>query len=150
MQLFFIWIIKNEKGFKWVINSENDKALELNIEINIINQNIKFVIQLDKTEKNINEMYNNSKKLLELYIKKLGTEILNKNNNVNIHMYNEEIFPIKKEEELDLINEGCKKNLNKKIRKMKLLYKVSRGGDSADNFHKLCDNISNTLAIVKI
>ena len=63
-------------------------------------------------------------------------------------MYKEEIFLIKNEES-DSISEGSKKNLNKKIRKMKLLYKVSLDGDSAKNFPKLCDNISNILTIFK-
>ena len=59
-------------------------------------------------------MNDNVKKLLELYIEKYGTEILIQYNNDNIHIYNrEETFLIKKKE-LDLINEGLKKNLNKK------------------------------------
>ena len=32
---------------------------------------------------------------------------------------------------------------------MKLLYKASLDGDTAENFHKHCNNIANTLTIVK-
>ena len=94
-------IIKNEKGFKLIINSKNNENIELNIEINIINKNLKFVIKLNKIEKNIYEMYNNDKELLELYIEKYGTEILDQNNN-NIHIYNSEVAI--NNEELNLIN----------------------------------------------
>ena len=61
-------------------------------------------------------MYNNVKKSLDLYIEKYRTKIFdqNINDNDNVHIYyNEKVFPIKKYE-LDLINEGLKKNLNKK------------------------------------
>ena len=44
-------VIKNEIGFKLIINSKNNEAIELIVEISIINQNIKFIIQLDKIEK---------------------------------------------------------------------------------------------------
>ena len=141
-------IIQNEKGFKLKVNSKSNEIIELIVEINIINQNLKSVIQLNKIEKNINEKYNEVKKLLELYMEKYGTEILNQNYN-NIHIYNNEETDSINKEELDLINEGLKKNLNKKIKKMKLLYKASRDGDSAENFHKNCDNTANTLTIVK-
>ena len=40
--------------------------VELVGEIKISNQNLKFIIQLDKIEKNINEMFNNVKKLFDL------------------------------------------------------------------------------------
>ena len=42
-----------------------------------------------------------------------------------ILIYNNEGNCFLKKEELDLINEGLKKNLNKKIKEMKLLYKAS-------------------------
>ena len=40
-------IIQNEKGFKLITNLKNNENFELIVEINIINQNIKFVIQLE-------------------------------------------------------------------------------------------------------
>lgn len=39
-------------------------------------------------------------------------------------------------------------NMNKII-KTKLLYRLSRDGDSVETFHKLCDNISPTLTLVE-
>ena len=87
--------------------------------------------------------------MLELYIEKYGTEILNQNNNKIIYKYNNEGIVLINKDELDLINKGFKKKMSKKIKEMKLLYKASRDGDSAENFHKRCDSIENTLTVVK-
>ena len=38
----------------------------------------------------------------------------------------------------------------KKEIEFKLIYKATKDGDSIDNFHYHCDNISNTLIIIKI
>ena len=142
-------IIKNEKDFKLIINSKNNEIMELVVKTKIINKNIKFIIQLDKIEKNIYEKCNDVKKMLELYIEKYGTEILNQNNNKIIHIYNNEGIVLINKYELDLMNEGFKKKMNKKIKKMELLYKSSRDGESTENFHKRCDSVENTLTIVK-
>ena len=56
---------------------------------------------------------------------------------------------IVKEEELYLIDEGIKKNFNKKIKKYKLLYRASRDGFEAKDFHSKCDNNSFTVTFVK-
>ena len=44
---------------------------------------------------------------------------------------------------------GIKKNLNKTIKGAKLLYRASRDGDSANNFHSKCDGKENTVTFVK-
>ena len=51
--------------------------------------------------------------------------------------------------DLQIIFKGIKKQTNKKIKKMKLIYSALEDGDSAESFHKHCDGISNTLIIIK-
>ena len=43
---------------------------------------------------------------------------------------------------------GIKKNLNKKIKEVKLLYRATRDGDNAQ-FHNKCNGKNNTLTFVK-
>ena len=44
---------------------------------------------------------------------------------------------------------GILKQLNKKIKSIKLLYKASIDGDKGTDFHKKCNNIQNTVTFVK-
>ena len=48
----------------------------------------------------------------------------------------------------DLINEGLKKKLNKKIKSHKLIFKASRDGFKSKEFHKKCDWKSNTVTFI--
>ena len=50
--------------------------------------------------------------------------------------------------DLELILRGINKTVNKKIRRIALLYKASQHGDSASNFHSFCDGKENTLTLV--
>ena len=52
-------------------------------------------------------------------------------------------------EDFILVSNGIKKNLNKFIKKVKLLYRASRDGESATNFHTKCNGKSNTVTFVK-
>ena len=56
---------------------------------------------------------------------------------------------IKNKFELAQINNGVKHQLNKNIKKINLLYRCSRDGDSISSFHKNCDNHSNVLFLVE-
>ena len=56
---------------------------------------------------------------------------------------------IMKYNELNLIETGVKKNLNKKIKKYTLLFRASNDGFSASNFHSKCDGKNNTVTLVK-
>ena len=51
--------------------------------------------------------------------------------------------------ELKIPLEGIYKNLNKKIKEIKLLYKAMRDGDQAKDFHSRCDVKENTLIFIK-
>ena len=56
---------------------------------------------------------------------------------------------IMKENEFDMIHLAIKSRLNKEIKELKKLYQASIDGDGAINFHSRCDNIPNTLVIIK-
>ena len=47
-----------------------------------------------------------------------------------------------------IYRDSDKNFINKKL-KMKLLYRVSRDGDSSSTFHQKCDNIKDTITLVK-
>ena len=54
-----------------------------------------------------------------------------------------------KENEFDFIHLAIKSRLNKEIKEIKKLYQATIDGDGAINFHSKCDNIPNTLVIIK-
>ena len=125
-------------------------------------------ITIEKQQKEFNEYKNyNEKKFKELesLIKKESENL-----KFNIEYYNDvylnsdEINKIKAEEakfkesvdtkimkynELYLIETGIKNSQNKKIKKFKLLFRASRDGYGAQNFHDKCDGKGNTLTLVK-
>ena len=53
------------------------------------------------------------------------------------------------ENEFKLINLGIKNRLNKKVKVLKKLYQALIDGDDIINFHSKCDNIPNTLVLIK-
>ena len=54
-----------------------------------------------------------------------------------------------KQNDFDLINLAIKSRLNKGIKDLKKLYQATIDGDSPLNFHSRCDNIPNTLTLIK-
>ena len=54
-----------------------------------------------------------------------------------------------KENEFDLIHLAIKSRLNKEVKELKKLYQATIDGDGALNFHSRCDNIPNTLVLIK-
>ena len=102
------------------------------------------------------------KKEFENKIKELEKE--NKNLKDNIEYYNkiyvppEEINRLKslnidsqilKIYEINLIEKGVQKNLKKKINKYTLLFRATKDGFRASNFHSKCDGKSNTVTLVE-
>ena len=79
-------------------------------------------------------------------------KILGKSESINYLVINNIIIDsniIKNKFELAQINNGVKHQLNKNIKKINLLYRCSRDGDSISSFHKNCDNHSNVLFLVE-
>ena len=56
---------------------------------------------------------------------------------------------IMKENEFDMIHLAIKSRLNKEVKELKKLYQATIDGDGAINFHSRCDNIPNTLVLIK-
>ena len=51
--------------------------------------------------------------------------------------------------EFPLIHSGIKKRLRKKVKELKKLYYATIDIDNANDFHSNCDNIPNTLVLIK-
>ena len=56
---------------------------------------------------------------------------------------------IMKENEFEMVRLAIKSRINKEIKELKKLYQATIDGDGAINFHSRCDNIPNTLVLIK-
>ena len=72
----------------------------------------------------------------------------NENENINKYIFNKKSV-IMKENEFDLIHLAIKSRLNKEIMALNKLYQAFIDGDRAINFHSKCDNVPNTLVVIK-
>ena len=68
--------------------------------------------------------------------------------NINKYVFNNNSV-IMNEKEFDLIHFALKSRFNKEVKEIKKLYQATIDGDGAINFHSKCDNIPNTLTIIK-
>ena len=134
------------------------------IEIELINK----IQNLEKIEKELNELKTNYgyikqentelKKSLEEHKKEINdlkSEIneikkvlIPQNNIVNkLKIGNKSV--IMKEEEFDLIHSAIKERLNKEVKELIKLYQATIDGGDVGTFHSRCDNIPNTLVLIK-
>ena len=51
--------------------------------------------------------------------------------------------------EFEIINSSIEQRMNKEIIEIKKLYQSTKDGGDPTQFHKLCDNVSNTLVLYK-
>ena len=151
-------ILKNEnKELKEKQNKEINKLKEKENEINELKE---------KIEKQNKEINNLKEKLNE--INKLNEKIENQNKEIN-KLKEKEINELKqktkllfgnvkfendksvimKEDERNMIFSEIENKMNKKIRKIKKLYQATIDGGDPINFHSKCDNIENTLVLIK-
>ena len=123
------------------------KINQISNENESLNEKIQKEIQINQQtfQKEIKEIKEN----LEIFNKNLIKEKLLEKVHKLILFHNMKSDIIKCEE-LDLIEEGIRKNLNKKIREYKLLFKAKRDGFGSKDFHSKCDNKSYTVSFVKI
>ena len=56
---------------------------------------------------------------------------------------------IENQNELDMVKLPIEKTMNKKIKEIKKLYQATKDGGDPSTFHKICDNIPNTLILYK-
>ena len=70
---------------------------------------------------------------------------------ININRYTKfnEKSVIMKEDEFNFIKPVIEVKINKRIKELKKLYQATVDGDSAQMFHSKCDEVPNTLVIIK-
>ena len=102
------------------------------------NKELKNIIEnLKKENTSLKEEIKKIKKIIEPINKKFQEK----------KKYNKSV--IMKENEFNLINSAIKERLNKEIKELKKLYQATIDGDGVLNFHSKCDNIPNTLVLIK-
>ena len=133
-------IIKNEnKELREKIELQNKEITKIKEKENEINK-IKDII--DKQNKEIKNLKENEKE-----INNLKKQIKFLNYNMNLKNFDKSV--IMKDDERNMIFSEIEKKMNKKIRKTKKLYQATIDGGDPINFHSKCDNIENTLIIIK-
>ena len=171
-------IKKNEEKITIILNIEvllKEEIIEINlnkgkIDINLNIKNIcKELIYIKEKIKDIDILKNENKELkekLELQNKEIN-KLKEKENEINklkdkIEKQNKEINNLKdnldevknksvimKDDERNMIFSEIEIKMNKKIKKIKKLYQATIDGGDPINFHSKCDNIENTIVIIK-
>lgn len=101
----------------------------------------KNIQELKEENISMKKMINELNEKLNLFINNYKYKKENSFSNLK-----EESIIITKNEDIELINSWICANKNIKY---KLLYRTSKDGDKASDFHRLCDNIGPTLTIGK-
>ena len=107
------------------LKEENNKLKEDNIKIN---RKIVEIIELLKEKEDLKDQT----------LKR--QEIAKNTNNISTILINEEY---------DMIFNAIKTRMKKKVKEIKKLYQAKVDGGNPEIFHKKCDNISNTLILIK-
>ena len=167
---------KNFDIYNYFKNLSNDKKLNIKKDKNIIlliissvdlnGHEVSGVIQLFPSKKDINMTINdiyielkylkekikdidslkNENKILKGKIEAQDKEIKYLKNKIN-NISNKSV--IIKEDESEMITSEIEKKTNKKIKEIKKLYQATIDGGNSEIFHKKCDNIANTLILIK-
>ena len=167
---------KNFDIYNYFKNLSNDKKLNIKKDKNIIlliissvdlnGHEVSGVIQLSPRKNDINMTINdiyielkylkekikdidslkNENKILKVKIEAQEKEIKYLKNKIN-NISNKSV--IIKEDESEMITSEIEKKTNKKIKEIKKLYQATIDGGNSEIFHKKCDNIANTLILIK-
>ena len=105
----------------------------------------KRIGEIDDLKKD-NEELKNENKLLKEKIENQDKEINDLKNTLYDFMNKSVIM---KEDEKSLLFTEIENKMNKKVHKLKKLYQATIDGGNPINFHKKCDNIPNTLVLIK-
>ena len=143
----------NNNALKFLIKEVNKKnnmmneknKNDINNEINDIKNNILINIKDIK-----NEVYEITEKMEEFEINKTKIEY-NKiidNRNINKKYIKTISYYIDNNIAFNLINKGIIKNKNTKIKNYELIFRASRDGYKAEDFHKKCDWKGNTVTFI--
>ena len=156
-----------------LIKKDNNIIIKIEIDIAFINHIIEIELinkiqNLEKIEKELNELKTNYstlkqenvelKKRIEEHKKEINDlkseineikKILNPKNNIinKLKIGNKSV--IMKEDEFDLIHSAIKERLNKEVKELIKLYQATVDGGDVSKFHSRCDNIPNTLVLIK-
>ena len=119
-----------------------------------LEMNYKKVIEENKNIKNKFKILEDENKNLINRINNLELKINSPNKNLISIKKNNKLFSIdseiiEKNDELDMLYSAIKERMNKEIKEIKKLYQATKDGGEPEIFHKLCDDISNTLVLYK-
>ena len=142
-----------------IININNS----LNLSINLFNiDDTKISISLFQKEITESELVNHEISLLKAKVKQLENKIIeiSKKHDEDIERLTKLIYEAKENKssinefitgysDLTFIENEIIKQLGKKIKSYNLIYKATRDGSRASDFHNQCDNANNNLSIVK-
>ena len=156
----FIEFLKKLSEMKKITLIKKDNIISLKFELEVMFKKHEIEIELASSDKNyeqiekeLNELKEENKELkkrvenLENEVKEIK-KMLNPDFNINrIKMGNKSV--IMNENEFDLIHLAIKSRINKEVKELKKLYQATIDGDGAINFHSKCDNIPNTLVLIK-
>ena len=98
---------------------------------------------LENENKELRKEIQELKKIIEPINKKYMESM-----NINKHTFNEDSV-IMKCNDFELIYQAIKSRLNKEVKGLRKLYQATLDGDSPFQFHSKCDNIPNTLTLIK-
>ena len=156
----FFEYLKTLSEMKKISVIRKDNAIMIKFEFEAMFMKHEIEIELRSKDNNLELLEKEVKELkeenilLKKEIEELKTEVkeikkmLNPNFNINrIKIGNKSV--IMKENEFDLIHLAIKSRLNKEVKELKKLYQATIDGDGAINFHSRCDNIPNTLVLIK-
>ena len=139
-----------------LVKKENSIIIKFEIEIMFKKHEIEIELK-DKNseiiEKELKQLKEENKELkkriinLEKEVEKIQNK-LKDNEKINfLNAGNKSV--IMQENEFNIINLGIKNRINKKIKEIKKIFQTTIDGDTPSDFHSKCDNISNTLILVK-
>ena len=132
-----------------LLNKEKIKYIEENLNKKIkesIDNEMKILKEENQKLKEKIENQDNEIKELKQLINEIKKSSNNKNEVFNM-IYNNSV--IIQKNEFGIIYAALKIRINKEIKEIKKLYQASIDGGEPYNFHNKCDNIPNTLVLIK-
>ena len=126
--------------YKEITEKQKEEILSINKEKKNKKEKIK---KIEDENKNIKEQLNICNNFID--------EVKNKNNSQkNIIAKNYIInSSIMKSEDFELLKTAIESRIKKEINELKKLYQATMDGEDVSFFHKICDNIPNTLILIK-
>ena len=136
---------------------DNGKIIEKEWDDKNLASKINDCINIEKNIKEFNDIneiikksiFNKSKKIRYNINEEQTNDLINKIQSLGKIISDEDESVIMKKNEFNLIYLAIENRFNKKVKEIKKLYQATIDGDDAINFHSKCDNIPNTLVIIK-